>query len=111
MTVVPDREDGDALPGDLDRETHRTLDQMDVERPSLALVEAVAEAKGVDPLTLDPLGNSVDMDALDTVLQTRETDSPVKVSVKFAGYCATLSSYGSIVLRPLDSEAPGPADE
>lgn len=43
--------------------THVT--SVDGETPSMAVVVAVANAKGVDPLELEPLGDVVDPEALD----------------------------------------------
>jgi hypothetical protein len=36
--------------------------------PSLRVVRAVAEAKGVEPVELDPLVNHVDLEAVDNLL-------------------------------------------
>jgi hypothetical protein len=33
--------------------------------PSMAVIEAVADARGVDPLQLEPLANAIDPEALD----------------------------------------------
>jgi hypothetical protein len=36
--------------------------------PSLRVVHALAEAKGVEPVELDPLVNRIDLEAVDTLL-------------------------------------------
>lgn len=43
----------------------RTLEEY--EAPSVAVVEAVAEATDVDPVNLPPLHDAIDTDALDTL--------------------------------------------
>ncbi|WP_232702354.1 HalOD1 output domain-containing protein [Halobacterium wangiae] len=94
---------------DADRQTHWTVDEMDSDQPSLALVEAVAQAKGIDSLALAPLGDCFDTEALDEVLQS--PPGLVEVTVNCQGFRATVSSGGSIELRPLDSGRAGSADE
>ena len=66
-------------------------------RPSIALVEAVADRKKVDPTDLPPLYDVVDPDALDTLL-----DDVEEVSFAYSGYHVTLRTGG--VARVVDSE-------
>lgn len=69
---------------------------------SEAVVDAVATAAGVDPLQLDPLYESVDPDALDTIFmpeasgRPREGDASVAFSV--CGYEVIVKSYGRILV-------------
>ena len=51
--------------------------------PSLATIEAVTTAKGVDPDTLPPLYDAVDPDALDDLLGDPRRDD-VQVSFSYA---------------------------
>lgn len=50
-----------------------------------ALVEALAEAEGVDPLALDPVYEHVDTDALDGLFADR-VDGGIAVSFDIWGY-------------------------
>jgi hypothetical protein len=54
-------------------------------RPELSvavrLAEAVAEAKGVDVLSLDPLSKHVDLDALESLVDSVDEDLSVAFSV------------------------------
>lgn len=47
------------------------------------IVEGIAEAESVDPLELPPLGETIDTDALQTVVDSTET---VRVEFEYAGY-------------------------
>lgn len=57
---------------DVDADTDEirlTLDEQPA--PSVAVVEAVAEATDVDPVNLPPLHDAIDTDALDTLFTDR----------------------------------------
>lgn len=53
------------------------------QRPSVAVVEAVADATGRGTTTLDPIQNSIDSDALDALVRSA-ADGPTYVRVTFA---------------------------
>jgi hypothetical protein len=63
-----------------DHPAHWTTFDAERRSPSLALVEAVAETKGVDPVALDPIGGVIDADALDALLQSGSDDGSVLVN-------------------------------
>lgn len=71
---------------------------------SLQVVESVATFRGVDPLELDPLAETIDADALNVLF------SPVggrgiggaDVSFTYAGVRVTVTSRGEIDLREAD---------
>lgn len=91
---------------DPERRTHRTRFATERCPPSLALAEAIAAAKGTDPLALDPLGETVDMEALNTVLDS--SDPGTEVTVESNGFRATVGSEGFIELRRIDYDTTRP---
>jgi len=72
------------------------------ERASRRVVEAVAEAEGVDPTDLEPLYGTVDPDALDTLLQPRVDaagDPPVEeVKLRYQGHEVRITASGRVEL-------------
>lgn len=85
--------------GAADARKYRARYDVGNESPSLALVEAIAAAKGVDPFALDPLGNAVDMDALDAVVEPTGRDNAVQVTVVSQGVRATIDNEGAVVVQ------------
>ena len=65
--------------------------------PSTAVVETVAIASNREPMALEPLYESLDPDALNTIV--RSNGSPSTVAFSFAGYRVTVRSIGEIVVR------------
>jgi hypothetical protein len=66
-----------------------------------AIVEAVAERKGVPSLRLQPrLYDAVDTDALETILDGASSGSntPVEVRFEYAGYSVTVRSDGTLAV-------------
>lgn len=75
------------------------------ETVSSAILGAVAEFKGVDPLQLDVLYDVVDPDALDALFsgpRRPSTQSAEKVTFRFSGTEVTVRDTGSLVVRPAD---------
>lgn len=70
---------------------------------SAAVVDAVAEAKGVSPTEVrPPLHRVVDADALNQLFQSNR-DAPgeePRVSFCYAGYEVTVRGQGEVVVRP-----------
>lgn len=54
------------------------------EETSATVVSAVADAKGVDPLDLDPLYDWVDADALDAIFSPSEGAAPASAELRFS---------------------------
>lgn len=74
---------------------------------SMAVVEAVAAAEDVDPLELEPLNDTIDPDALDTLFSSATNQNGVaieEVSLTFGGRDVTVRDTGELVVRP-----PGPS--
>jgi len=63
------------------------------------VAEAVAEAKGVDALDLDPIYGVIDPDALDAVVQSMGSEG--SVAFEYEGFSVTVTGDGRIdVTRP-----------
>lgn len=70
--------------------------------PSHAVVEAVAVREGLDIFELDvPLFDSIDPDALDSLLGARgnREGSSVRVQFRYYGYDVTATSTGDVRLQ------------
>ncbi len=95
MTVDKSAGGDTASQGPTDRSEWTEFD-----RPSTAVVVAVAEATGRDSTELQVLNESIDGDALDALL----TDSPkqVEVSFEYAGATVRLSSDGTLVVETFE---------
>lgn len=87
---------------------YQTAYDLEEVSPSLAVVEAIAAVEGIDILDIEPLGTTVDPEALDSVLQSGTGQSDPTVTFRTHGY--EIIFYGSerLVLQRLDSE-PGDA--
>ncbi|WP_226005977.1 HalOD1 output domain-containing protein [Natrinema salinisoli] len=64
--------------------------------PAMKIVQKVSRAKGVDIVDLEPLYDTVDGDALDSLLRTADQD--VEVTFQYAGYTVTVRGDGQISL-------------
>ncbi|UHQ98132.1 hypothetical protein HYG81_21375 (plasmid) [Natrinema zhouii] len=51
------------------------------ERPSMVVIRSLAACSGKDPLTLDPINHSADLEALDKLFGNGKTDISVSFSV------------------------------
>lgn len=72
---------------------------------SHAVVEAVAEAEGVDPVALrTPLYEAIDPDALDAVFESADESPPLdgRVFFEYYGYTVAVASDGTVALTDED---------
>lgn len=74
------------------------------ESVGVAVVEAVAEVKGVDMLDVGPLHDVVDMDALDAIFSRDNgaTRRDLQVTFPLDGTEVTVYETGEVVVRPGD---------
>lgn len=64
---------------------------------SNAVIEAVAEAEGVDPSELsEPMFSVIDPDALDTLFQTANGT----LTFSYHGYVVTVEARGEVTVAP-----------
>ncbi|MFA9427421.1 HalOD1 output domain-containing protein [Natronorubrum sp. A-ect3] len=67
----------------------------------VTIVEAVGTVTNCDPVSMPPLFETINPEALTNLLiSTRETD--IEVTFEYEGCHVTASSHGSIVVEPLE---------
>jgi len=78
------------------------------DRASEAVIQAVAEAKGIDPLELDPLYGRIDLDAVDRLFAS--TDVPAgRLTFEVAGCRVRVRADGQVSATLLeDADRVGP---
>ena len=88
-----------ATNGGTDREPDAFHFQFNPERDAVtrAIVDAVALVHDCNQTELDPLANSIDPEALSTLMQTSE--APVEVVFQYEGMEITVEGDGDIWLR------------
>lgn len=74
------------------------------DRPSTELVSTVATLKGCEPTQLDPLQETIEVDALDALLTSNHTTraGSIQVTFPFAGYQVSVSADGSLTVWATD---------
>lgn len=103
MTAFKRSDEGDSQPG-TDGGIRAEYDWSGV-APSLAVVETIAIALDREPTTIEPLFESVDLDALDRLVRSDGFPSPDDgPSVRFthAGHDVTVHAGGTVVTRPIE---------
>lgn len=76
---------------------YRALYNHDETDPSTAVVSTVAEAADTDPIDMEPLHSTVDIDALDALMSPqRAADGDRHLSFRYHDHDVTVSSYGVI---------------
>lgn len=68
--------------------------------PAERVVERVSEAAGIDPLTLPPLYDAIEPDALDALIGSMVQGS---ISFEYAGHQVAVDSHGTITVDHNDS--------
>ena len=76
-----------------------TVDWNDVEEPSIDIVEAVATATDRDLVGLPPLNDTLDGDAVETLLG--DADGDLRLSFTYAGTSVVVDCGKSIEVRPV----------
>lgn len=80
--------------GTKNRTTTNVFDSAD--RASLRLIEQVADVEQVDPGDLPPIGRTIDLEALDTLIESANDTLTVTFTVH--GYDVIMTGNGSVVL-------------
>nr|WP_089699154.1 HalOD1 output domain-containing protein [Halogranum gelatinilyticum] len=79
---------------------------------SMAVVSAVAAASDTDSLDMDPLYESVDIEALDSLVTPRRAVvGDLHLTFEYQGYEVTASSCGSIKVKPLHASTSSAAED
>ncbi|WP_083909356.1 HalOD1 output domain-containing protein [Natronococcus amylolyticus] len=68
--------------------------------PVVAVVSAVADAAGTDPLELPALSNAINPEALNDLVGAERSSSLQSVSFEYAGYDVVVSGTGDIEVAP-----------
>ena len=70
--------------------------------PSIAIVERLAELENRDPVAMEPLGASLDLDALDSLLSSASGD--IEVTFDAYGWRVTVDGDGRIEANSADAD-------
>ncbi|MDG5762002.1 hypothetical protein QA600_22050 [Natronococcus sp. A-GB1] len=68
--------------------------------PVVAVVSAVADAAGTDPLELPPLSKAINPEALNDLVGAERSSGLESVSFAYAGYDVVVSGTGDIEVAP-----------
>jgi len=68
-----------------------------------AVVLGIAEIEACDPTTLEPLGGTIDTDALEALfVRARDVSNTRSVSFEYCGFLVTVHGDERITFEPLD---------
>ncbi|WP_083898756.1 HalOD1 output domain-containing protein [Natronococcus jeotgali] len=70
--------------------------------PVVAVVSAVADAAGMDPLELPPLSNAINPEALNDLVSSGRSSGLESISFAYTGYNVVVSGAGDIQVSQLD---------
>ena len=94
-----DRRSADSTSG-----TVRTTYDWSSTTPSTGVIETIAVASDRKPTDIEPLYDTLDPDALDTLIRSSRNDSVgegTSVRFEFAGHDVTVQSDGTVSVRPV----------
>jgi hypothetical protein len=86
--------------------TRRTFAWDESLQPSTAVVEAVAAATDRDATELEPIHESVDADALDTLIDPAGSSQgdPIQISFRYEGVAVVLDNHRGIEIRSVPAD-------
>lgn len=79
-------------------ESNGDVYEFEVGRVSEAVVDAIADAAGTDPLSIDPIYDAIDPDALEMLF--RGTGSEVTLRFDHEGFSVEVDGHGTIRVGP-----------
>ncbi|GAB7011576.1 HalOD1 output domain-containing protein [Halorubrum trueperi] len=85
--------------------TIRRYDWADVS-PSVAVVETLSVAMGVDAIDVPTLNDALDTDALDAICANGAQAIELTLSFVHAGHDVTVLGDGTVIVGPSDEHAP-----
>lgn len=103
-TTVTSNGDSGGIEYDSERGLYRTNFGDSREDPCLAIVEAIARIDGIDPTEVEPLGRTVDVDALTRLVRSGDSTCEIEVPLLAQGYHVVIHGSGVIELEPTDPE-------
>ena len=81
--------------------TVRTQFDQEKTPASIAVIATLADVLDTDPVELDPLHSTVDLDEVDALVRVRSgTDGDTHVTFTHEGHAITVHSYGVITITP-----------
>ena len=83
------------MAGPFEQESDSRQVVTDAQRPSLAVVEAVADRKGVDPVQVGPLAYEIGPDALNKLVDSMDSGT---VTFPFEGFEVEVNADGEVSL-------------
>lgn len=89
---------------DAERRTYRTYYETRRDSPSLAIVEAIATIEDIASTELEPLVDTVEVDAIDAALRSSSDDRESRITLSYEGYDVVIQSSGVMELQPADSD-------
>lgn len=84
---------------DEERRVYRAYYEKESYVPSLVIAESIAEIEGIGPTAMNPLGDTVEMDTLDTLIQSSKNGSNFQITFSVQGYRIAVQGDGVIELR------------
>lgn len=67
--------------------------------PGVGIVEAVADAADLGPMSLPPLNETVDVDALDAIVGSGDPDERTTITLQYAGAVVVIDGDETITLQ------------
>lgn len=89
---------------DEERRVYRANYEKESYVPSLAIAESIAAIEGIGPTAMDPLGETVEMNSLDTLIQSSTNGSDLQITFSVQGYRIAVQGDGVIELRLIGSD-------
>lgn len=102
-SMISDNTD-DTVEFDADTGVYRTRFEQENGDLCFALVEAIAAIEQTDPVDVMPIGDSVDLDALERLLQSASDSCTLEMTLPEHGYHVVILNEGIIELQPTDSD-------
>lgn len=103
-----DKDVADTIEYDSESGMYRAYFEKGRDDPSLVIVEAIVAIEGIAPTALEPLENTIDVDALDTAIQSPINDCCVRITSPVQGYQVSVHTKGVIELLPPDPSTTDP---
>ncbi|SDW02164.1 hypothetical protein SAMN05443574_10164 [Haloarcula vallismortis] len=68
-------------------------------RPSAAVTEHISAITGREQTAFAPLYETIDPEALDSLIDSSDRSTPVSISFEYAGHSVTVRSDGELVVK------------
>lgn len=91
----------DTVAFDDDRGVYRASFEAGQDDLCFALVDAIATIRGIDPIEVTPLGEFVDIGALEQIVQSSNNTCEITTMLPVHGYRVLVNSEGVLELEPM----------